>query len=115
LRTRIADYYDKHLDGLDLSTPPRPQKGRHAFNLYTIRSFQRDAIREAFEEHKIGHSICYPLPLHLQAVYKDLKYKEGSLPVAEQASKEVISLPIHHGMTLEQAARVCEVVTEAIG
>ncbi len=115
VRQRIADYYDEQLDGLDLTTPPRPAKGRHAFNLYTIRSYQRDAIREAFEEQKIGHSICYPAPLHLQKVYENLKYKSGSLPVAEQASEEVISLPIYHGMSQQQAARVCEVIREAIG
>jgi dTDP-4-amino-4,6-dideoxygalactose transaminase len=114
-RQRVADVYDKGLAGLDLQVPARPADGRHAFNLYTIRSPHRDRIRDALKEAKIGFSVCYPLPLHLQAVYRDLGYRHGDLPVCERLSDEVISLPIFPEMREEQVARVCEVVAAAVG
>jgi len=112
-RERVAAGYDQGLAGLDLVTPSRPGNGRHAFNLYTLRSPRRDRIRDALVAAGIGHSQCYPLPLHLQEVYKDLGYRPGDLPVAERLAGETLSLPIFPEMTDTQVARVCEVVRSA--
>ena len=113
-RQRVADRYDEYLSALDIICPTRPAKGRHAFNLYTIRSSQRDAIREALMENSIGNSTCYPLPLALQAVYSDLGYKPGDFPVAEQLGLEVVSLPVFPDMTEEQVDTVCQVIKQAM-
>lgn len=109
-RQRIANAYDKRLRGSRVITPTQAEQSGHAFNLYTVRLPDRDAARQRFVEHKIGHSLCYPLPLHLQAVYKDLGYEAGSLPVSEQASRECISLPVYPDMPDEHIDRVCEIL-----
>lgn len=114
-RRRVADAYDRGLAGLDVAIPRRPEGGGHAFNLYTIRTPHRDRIREAFQQARIGHSVCYPLGLHLQEVYKNLGYKPGDLPVCERLSAEVISLPIYPEMSDAQVAQVCEVIAAATG
>ena len=111
-RRCIAERYDEALAGLDLRLPSRPKAGRHAFNLYTIRSSRRGEIKQAFENNQIGYSIYYPKPLHLQDVYSHLNYKPGDLPVCEQSSRESISLPIYPALTNEQVDRVCEVVKD---
>jgi len=67
----------------------------HSFCAYTIRTAQRDKLRDYLKKKGIETKIYYPLPLHCQKVYSNLGYSEGDLPVAERASKEVLSLPIY--------------------
>jgi dTDP-4-amino-4,6-dideoxygalactose transaminase len=62
----------------------------------------------------IATSIFYPLPLHLQPAYASLGGKEGQLPAAENASHEVLSLPLYPEMTNEQIDRVADSVIEAL-
>ena len=54
----------------------------------------------------------YPLPLHLQGLYDDLGYAEGSLPVCEQAGHEVLSLPTYPELTEDQIQTVVEAYTD---
>ncbi|GAB4346589.1 MAG: DegT/DnrJ/EryC1/StrS family aminotransferase [Gammaproteobacteria bacterium] len=111
-RDSVADRYDERLRDLDLRLPQRPAEGRHVFNLYTIRidGGRRDALRQHLGDHQIPTSQCYPLPMHLQAVYRDLGGKPGDLPVVEQICGETLSLPIYPDMRDEQIDRVCEVI-----
>lgn len=112
-RKRVAGIYDRCLADLEVGIPTRPAAGEHVFNLYTLRSPERDRIRAALKRAGIGFSVCYPLPLPLQAVYKPLGYRPGDLPVGERLSAEVLSLPIFPEMSDAQIARVCEVVHSA--
>ena len=52
--------------------------------------------------------VYYPVPLHLQRAYKDLGYQEGDLPVSEQLSGKVLSLPMHTELAEEQLAYICQ-------
>ncbi len=113
-RARIAALYDERLSELGVVIPSRPESGRHVFNLYTIRVPNRDSVRDRLRQHNIGCSVCYPLPLHLQTVYAELGYREGDLPVAEQAARECLSLPIFPGMQADQVATVCDVIGQAL-
>lgn len=111
-RIRVADRYDELLSELDLATPVRPGNGRHAFNLYTIRHLRRDALRAHLNEHKVGNSQCYPSGLHLQAVYSQLGYQPGDLPVVDRICGETLSLPVFPDMSDRQIERVCQLVAE---
>ena len=51
--------------------------------------------------------VYYPVPLHLQRAYKDLGYQEGDLPVSEQLSGRVLSLPMHTELEEEQLDYIC--------
>jgi dTDP-4-amino-4,6-dideoxygalactose transaminase len=55
--------------------------------------------------------IYYPMPIHRQAVYADLRYAEGSLPENEKASREVLSLPMFPELTVQQQ----DIVARAVG
>ncbi len=114
-RREVADAYDRGLAGLPLTLPSRPAHGGHVFNLYTLRSRARDRLRAHLTERKVSSAICYPLPLHLQEVYRPLGYRPGDLPVCERLAHEVLSLPIFPEMTPAQVERVCDVVREAVG
>lgn len=74
----------------------------HVYHQYVIRTKNRDKLQKHLKENGIATAVYYPLPLHLQECYKDLGYKEGDLPVAEQACREVLALPIDPGLSEEE-------------
>lgn len=65
----------------------------------------RDSMRTKLQESGIGSMVYYPLPLHLQPVYKSLGYQVGQLPVAEQVCGEVLSLPMFPELSRDQQER----------
>ena len=87
------------------------------WNQYTIRvsDGRRDELQKFLAERKIGSAIYYPVPLHLQKCYAALGYKKGSLPVTEQASLEVISLPIFAELTQTEHAQTIASIAEFLG
>jgi dTDP-4-amino-4,6-dideoxygalactose transaminase len=112
-RRTVAEHYDRLLKPLPgLVKPQEPKVGKGVWNQYTIRvigkesSNYRDEVRAHLQEHGISSMVYYPLPLHLQPVYKNLGYQVGQLPVAEQASNEVLSLPMFPELTLDEQEQV---------
>ncbi|MCK4447414.1 MAG: DegT/DnrJ/EryC1/StrS family aminotransferase [Candidatus Marinimicrobia bacterium] len=71
----------------------------HTFNQYVIYAKDRDKLQEHLKRNGIGTSIYYPLCLHLQECFKYLSYKEGDFPIAENASKHVLALPMYPELT----------------
>lgn len=109
-RRRVASAYNERFRGTQVIVPQPVADGIHAYNLYTIRVSDRDRVQQRLLQQGIGCSVCYPVPLHLQVVYKDLGYGSGSLPVSEQASRECLSLPIYPTMPEQHIDRVCEAI-----
>ena len=116
-RRAIASHYHQYLSSFpNIVTPQELPGGKGVWNQYTIRLQQgerrevrgewRDKVRQQLQQQGVGSMIYYPIPLHLQPVYKGLGYQHGSFPVAEQASHEVLSLPIFPELTIEQQQQV---------
>jgi dTDP-4-amino-4,6-dideoxygalactose transaminase len=59
--------------------------------------------------------VYYPLPIHLQPVYKDLGWQPGQLPVTEQAAREVLSLPMFPELSLEEQKQVVYSLKDCLG
>lgn len=78
----------------------------HSFNIFTLRAARRDELREALSAAGIESAIYYPSPLHLQPCFSELGYLKGSLPNAERASREVLSIPVHPDLTESERERV---------
>jgi len=64
-------------------------------------------------KNEISTLIHYPMPLHLQEVYKNLNYKKGDFPVAERVAEEVISLPMYPHLKPAQINFICDKLKEA--
>jgi len=109
-RRAVAAEYTKRFSGTAVRPPVAKHPDAHVYNLYTVRLPKRDAVRETLTTAQIGTSLCYPQGLHLQDVYKHLGYKAGDLPVCEQASSEVLSLPVYPGMPHAHIERVVEAI-----
>jgi dTDP-4-amino-4,6-dideoxygalactose transaminase len=96
-RRKHAAHYGSLLTQTPFILPTERAGATHVYHQYTLRlpaSLNRDKICERLTEKGIGWAIYYPLPLHLQPVFADLGYREGSMPVSEAASREVLSLPV---------------------
>jgi dTDP-4-amino-4,6-dideoxygalactose transaminase len=87
----------------------------HVYHLFVCRSPQRDEIRKALTEAKIGNAQYYLPPLHLQPALRYLGYAEGDLPETERVARENFSVPLWAGVTDEQQERVVGVVQAAAG
>jgi dTDP-4-amino-4,6-dideoxygalactose transaminase len=110
-RKRNAARYQDAFRGHPAVCPPAVDPANdHIFHQYTIRVPQRDRLQAHLKERGIGHSVYYPLALHLQPCFAFLGYRRGSLPVAEAAMDSVISLPIYPEMTAEQQDAVIQAV-----
>jgi dTDP-4-amino-4,6-dideoxygalactose transaminase len=109
-RARHAAAYSEAFAGSSVTPPPVDERCGHVFHQYTIRSPQRDALRDHLVQAGVGCKVFYPMALHLQPCFADLGGKPGDCPVAEQAAKEVLSLPIFPEMTDEQRDYVIEQV-----
>jgi dTDP-4-amino-4,6-dideoxygalactose transaminase len=106
-RREHAAYYAHALAGVpQVRTPVVDAANEHIFHQYTLRVERRDALQAHLKKEGIGNAVYYPVPLHRQPCFAHLGYREGSLPVAEQAAREVISLPIYPELTTAQLDRV---------
>ena len=117
-RRAVADRYDQLLQ--PISRVVRPQSsanGRHVWNQYTVRiegdfshpedgELPRDRVRSQLRAKGINSMVYYPLPLHLQPIYRSLGYLPDRLPVSDRAAHEVLSLPMFPELAIEQQNQV---------
>jgi dTDP-4-amino-4,6-dideoxygalactose transaminase len=112
-RARHAARYAEAFAGHPDICPPRTDPANeHIFNQYTIRVPRRDQLRAHLKARQIGHSVYYPLSLHRQPCFAHLGYPEGSLPHAETASAQVVSLPVYPELSEAQQQAVIDAVLE---
>ena len=80
----------------------------HVYHVFVIRCDKRDELEMYLNEHGIGTVKHYPTPMHLQPCYEELKLSEGALPIAEEISSTVLSIPMYYGMTEEEVSYVID-------
>ncbi len=116
-RKTIASRYSEFLSRVPgIIIPQELPGGASVWNQYTIRILdnKREIVRKKLQDMGVNTMIYYPMPLHLQPVYKDLGYKEGQLPICEQLSKEVTSLPMFPELSSEQQDQVIYSIKEVM-
>jgi dTDP-4-amino-4,6-dideoxygalactose transaminase len=112
-RQANAAYYTQKFAGCPaIVTPHAETHNRMIYNQYCIRirsdkaKVNRDAVRAKLGEKKIGCEVYYPVPLHVQQCFAYLGYKEGDMPHAEQAAREILAIPIYPELTRAQQDEV---------
>jgi dTDP-4-amino-4,6-dideoxygalactose transaminase len=110
-RKHNAARYTAAFSGHSAICPPATDPANdHIFHQYTIRVPQRNELQAHLKAKGIGHSVYYPLALHLQPCFAYLGYQRGSFPAAEAAMDSVISLPVYPEMTRQQQDEVIDAV-----
>lgn len=108
-RREIAAMYSAGLKDLVI-VPAESQNSSHVYHLYVIQSNDRDGLQNYLAEKGIGTLIHYPVPAHLQRAYSYRGYKAGDLPVTEQVTKRILSLPMYPELSNEQVEYVIKEV-----
>lgn len=110
-RQEVAHWYDGFLK--DYVKIPRILEGRNSvYAQYTIRIDKRSKLQEVLQANGIPSVVHYPLGLHLQECFKDLKYQEGDFKNTEIASCEVLSLPMNPYLKKEEVKKIAQVIKE---
>lgn len=105
-----AKYYDKNLKDTDLKLMKLDDNNKNIYHMYIVQSENRDKLTQKLEQAGIGYGIYYPVPLHLQKVYKNLGYKEGDLPNAEYLSKRTVAIPVDPELSEEERKYIVEII-----
>ena len=117
-RRRNADRYRQlfRQAGLEKSIvlPVQPEGLHHVYNQFVIRTPQRDQLREHLRNCGIPTEIYYPFSLHLQPAFAGLGYRPGAFPESEEASRQVLALPVFPQMTEEQQKVVVDRTAEFV-
>ena len=105
-RRKSADTYTSFFKNNPKIITPKVvgDRNSHVFHQYTLRiiNSDRDALSEYLTRNKIPFGIYYPVPLHLQKAYADKRFKEENFGITNQLINEVISLPMHSELSLDQ-------------
>jgi dTDP-4-amino-4,6-dideoxygalactose transaminase len=110
-RRDAAALYDELLRPYEEIIRPQVPAGCDAiWHVYVIRYAGRDKLAAFLNERGVKTGLHYPLPLHLQPVYKYLGLPPGSLPEAEAACREVLSLPMFPKITADEIRAVVKAI-----
>lgn len=114
-RRAAAGRYDALLAEVPEVIRPRVLDGNeHVWHLYVVRVPDRDRVLKELHAAGIGAGIHYPVPIHFCPAFAGLGYPEGAFPVAEQAAREILSLPLFPEISPGQQERVASVLAAAV-
>jgi dTDP-4-amino-4,6-dideoxygalactose transaminase len=105
-RNRAASRYADRLASIGLKSPTVADGNYHVWHLYVVEVADRDGLRSALDAAHIQTGVHYPIPIHLQPAFSDLGCGTGAFPVTEEASKKIISLPMHAKLSDFEIERV---------
>lgn len=106
----------KYLEGIKNSLIKLPlatsDEYEHIYHVFAIRCDRRDELEKYLADNGIGTVKHYPIPMHMQKAYEDLHIAKGTLPIAEEISSTVLSIPMYYGMTDEEVEYVIDKLNE---
>ena len=112
-RNEIARKYNKAFAGCKIKTPYVAENVFHAYHLYIIQTEERKNLYDYLRENKIFSQVLY-IPVHTMPYYKELGFKKGDYPVAENFYEKCLALPMFPSLTDEEQDWVIEKVMEFI-
>ena len=114
-RRQNAGALSAGLKGMQLPPAP-PRAEEHVWHQYTIRVPQRrDGLQAHLREKGIETAVYYPKTLPGQKLYRDLGYDDSASPVARRLAGEVLSLPVHPGLSQADLERIIDAVNQWVG
>jgi len=114
-RRENAQFFTANLRGV--ITPCEPEGFQHVYHQYTVRvpDGKRDSLRSYLADHDIGSEIYYPVPVHRQSFYQREFNYHIEMPEAERAATEVLSLPVHPGLSHSDLEHIVTAANQFMG
>ncbi len=107
-RRRNASMLNRLLEGV-VETPGEEPWARHVYHQYAVRlppGTSRERVRRSMASQGVETAVHYPRTIPEQPLYRRLGYNPRCCPVALEASRRILSLPVHQGLTGEELERV---------
>lgn len=112
MRRTHADFYNENLKGTEFITPVAKDYAEHIYHLYILQSEKRDALCKYLKEKGVATGIYYPVPMHLQKVYKPLGYKKGDLKNSEYLADRTFAIPMFTELREEEKEYIVKCLKE---
>lgn len=112
MRRTHADFYNENLKGTEFITPVAKDYAEHIYHLYILQSEKRDALCKYLKEKGVATGIYYPVPMHLQKVYKPLGYKKGDLKNSEYLADRTFAIPMFAELKEEEKEYIVKCLKE---
>jgi dTDP-4-amino-4,6-dideoxygalactose transaminase len=109
-RRKTAKKYLEGMNNPSITLPYVPEDMEPVWHIFAVRTERRAELERFLNEAGIGTNKHYPIPMHLQECYRDLGFKEGDFPIAEEISRTELSLPMYYGMSEEEIGHVIDTV-----
>ena len=93
-----------------MTTPPEDPTRTHVYHQYVVRTPSRDALRSHLGGYDIETGVHYPIPIHRQTAWLHTYGETPAMPRAEQAAREMLSLPVHADLSDAEVERVADAV-----
>ena len=107
-----ASYYRSMLSDI-VEHPVEDTSAKHSYHLYVIKTKHREHLMQCLESNGVSCGIHYPIPLHLQPVYKNMFH--CNLPVAERLAGEIVSLPMYPELGKDQIDYIADTLKDGLG
>lgn len=111
-RRAIAKKYLTGITNLEIILPYVAEYTNPVWHIFGIRCKRREELEKFLKDAGISTNKHYPIPMHLQECYKDLGFKKGDFPIAEEISETELSIPMYYGMTDEEVQYVIDRINE---
>lgn len=113
-RIIVANTYTQELPNMK-KKPPQYTDRTHTYHQYCIEVDDREQLIGFLKEKGIATGIYYPVPLHLQKAFDYLQYRQGDFPVAENAAKHILALPINPTLTVSEQEYIIKTMKDFAG
>jgi len=114
-RMELAEIYYKHLSHIEkIALPPKcTAEIKPVYHMFVIRTDRREELKEWLKKDGIETGIHYPIPIHLQPIYKKtFRTVENMYPNSENFARTCLSLPIYPDLSVDDVKFVCEKIQE---
>lgn len=115
-RQDAAEFYCSGLQSLSkhILLPEKVEYSDHTFHQFTIKVLdgKRDELRAYLAEKQIPTAVYYPYPLHSQEAFVKIERQANAMDVTEKLCTEVLSLPMHTELSIEQQIYIVETIKE---
>ena len=112
-RRKIANRYLEEIKNPSIVLPEiSTDEYEHIYHVFAIRCAKRDELERFLNDNGIGTVKHYPIPMHMQEAYRELGIKQGELPIAEEISRTILSIPMYYGMTDKEVDFVIKTIQQ---